>query len=91
MKDERDCVWIVLQNGRLHSVHASRESAEKEKGENLIIDTPWRVHGQPEQSALREKLHKAIGDCCFKGGTISSWLVSPAEAEARIFEVLQGD
>ena len=41
----RDTVWIVEQNERVHSVHATRESAMKEMGENLRIGAPWKVHG----------------------------------------------
>lgn len=42
-KSSRDCVWIVEQNGRVHSVHSTHESAMKEQGENLRIGTPWQV------------------------------------------------
>jgi 8-oxo-dGTP diphosphatase len=36
-------------------------------------------------SDLKELLHQAIGDCCVRDGTIASWIVSPAQAEERIY------
>lgn len=39
----KDRVWIVEQNGHIHSVHATYESAMKEQGENLRIGAPWQV------------------------------------------------
>lgn len=42
-KPSRDCVWIVEQNGRVHSVHSTHASAMKEQGENLRIGAPWQV------------------------------------------------
>lgn len=42
-KSSRDCVWIVEQNGRVHSIHSTHESAMKEQGENLRIGVPWQV------------------------------------------------
>jgi hypothetical protein len=41
-----------------------------------------------QQERLRQTLHQAIGDCCFRDGTISSWICSPSEAEERIFDAL---
>lgn len=47
------------------------------------------VAQQPTDGALREKLHQAIGDCCFKDGTIASWIMAPFEVEEHLYEKLR--
>jgi hypothetical protein len=39
-------VWIVEQDGRVHSCHATREHALTEKGERLRMpENPWGILG----------------------------------------------
>ncbi len=61
-------VWIVEQNGRVHSCHATREHAEKEKGTNLVMPiAPWAILGSEtarampvETGALRDAICQAL-------------------------------
>ena len=48
-----ETVWIVEQDRRVHSVHATREHAEKEKGNRLKYpETPWAVLGSEDVPAM---------------------------------------
>ncbi len=68
-------VWIVEQNGRVHSCHATREHAEKEKGTNLVMPiAPWAILGSETARATQVSTE---GEPCAIAPSVTNSAVAP--------------
>lgn len=77
-----DTVWIVEQNGHVHSCHATLEHARTEKGENLRMpNAPWAILGSERAVAINSNTPQGLPVAAHEegGGARAKLLVAAAE------------